>query len=62
VVALEDLLRQVDHLLNRNVEAAAYPFEKDVGNVKVDDEHISIEGGLDLQVFVFGEECEKEIS
>lgn len=61
VVPLEYLLRQVDHLLHRNVEAAADSFEEDVGDVEVDDEYVPVEGGLDLQIFIFGEEGQEEV-
>lgn len=62
MVALEDLLGECDHVLDLNVEAVADAFEEDVGDVEVDDEDVTVEGGFDLEVLVLGEEGEEEVA
>lgn len=52
VVALEDLLGEVDHFLYGDVKAVADSFEEDVGNMKVNDKNIPVQGGFGLQIFI----------
>lgn len=61
VIALEDFLGEVDHLLDGDVEPAADAFEKGVNDMKVNDEDVSIDRGLHLQTLVFREEGQQEI-
>lgn len=61
VVSLEDLLGQGDHLLNRDVEFVADAFEEGVDDVEVDDQDVSVDCCLQLQVLVLPEESQQEV-
>lgn len=62
MVSFENFLGQCNHVLYLDVEAVADSLEENVGDVKVNNKNISIQGCLDLKVFVLGEECKKEVS
>lgn len=48
MVSLEHFLGESDHVLDLDVEAVADSLEEDVGDVEVDNQHVSVQGCLNL--------------
>jgi len=62
MVALKNFLSQINHLLNRYIKAVADFFEKNIDNMKVDDQNVSIQRSLNLQLLIFVKKHQQKVS